>query len=207
MANQFNSEFLDLLLAPGISAFDSAEIPDLSEKFPESLNWIINLFLNSLFGSRYNESWHQASVSFLFRTQTALSSYDLARTKTLECINNFQLERPASDKYFEAVAHWETVLLNIQITLDLFQKVMSPQSVVTDDAERIRKAANRIKHFAEDIQGGLNGTDITIPLWLSSEGLCTRVAHVTYQELAENLTEMGRAADILQNPNHNPTEV
>lgn len=136
----------------------------------------------------------------MFRTQIALRAYTEARAKTLECVGAFHPGRPASVTYFEAVSHWETVILNIQIVLDLHLKVIDPNGVETGDAERIRLIANRIKHFAEDIKKGRNSGDLTLPMWLQSDRLVTRVAEVTFEEIAENLREMGKAADILQNP-------
>ncbi|HEY9217794.1 MAG TPA: hypothetical protein VIO94_07090 [Phenylobacterium sp.] len=200
MAVQFGSEILDTLLAPGISTFNTANVPALSEKFPQAEHWISNLFLNRLFGARYNRTWHQTAVTFIHRTQVSMREYELARSTTLRCTAVFSSGRPDSSSYFRAVSHLETVLLNIQISLDLFLKVISPGALETDDAVRIRQAANRIKHFAEDVRSAGDAADLTLPLWLGKDGLVTRAASVTYAELAENLVEMGRAADILQNP-------
>jgi hypothetical protein len=204
LATQFSAKMLDTLLAPGISQFNEANVPDLTGEFPEADHWISNLFLNSLFGARYNDGWKQAAITLLFRTQIALRAYNEARTKTLECTAAYSSGHPASRRYFEAVALWETVLLNIQITLDLFFKFMDQTAVEPSDAERIRLAANRVKHFAEDIEKGKNTGDLTLPMWLAKDGVCTRTANVSYEELAENLREMGKAADILQSPGRKP---
>lgn len=204
MATQFGGHFLDTLMAPGISSFNKAEVPDLSGEHPQADHWLSNLFLNSLFGARYSDAWKQASVTFLFRTQNALRAYQAARIRTLECAKAFAPGRPATRLYFEAVSHWETVLLNIQIVLNLFFEVIDQKAVETDDAKRIREATNRIKHFAEDIRKGKNAGDLTLPMWLAADGLRTRTAAVTFEELAENLREMGTAANILQNPRYTP---
>jgi hypothetical protein len=204
MTIQFGSHFLDTLLAPGISSFNEADVPDLSGECPQAEHWISNFFLNSLLGPRYNETWKQAAVSFLFRTQNALRAYQIARAKTLECVAAFQPGRPAIKLYFDGVSHWETVVLNMQIVLDLFFRVIDQKALESDDAARIRKAANRIKHFAEDIVEGANTADVTLPIWLAKDGLKTRVAEVKYEELWENLREMGKAADIMQNPGYTP---
>lgn len=203
MAVQFSTERLDYLLAPEISGLATIEIPDL-EEFPEEQHWISNLFLNSLFGSQYREAWKQAAVTFLFRTQNARRSYRLAREKSIECVAGFQPGRPKTGIYFEAVSHWETSLLNVQIALDLFLKFMDPGTAETEDATRIRRAAARVKHFAEDIVDGKNSGDLTLPIWLEHDRLQTRTAYVLFEELAENLKEMAKAADILQNPNLSP---
>jgi len=204
MVVQFGNHFLDTLLAPGLSSFNEAEVPDLSGDCPQADHWLSNLFLNSLLGPRYNDTWKQAAVAFIFRTQTALRAYRAGRAKTLECVDAFEPGRPASRLYFEAVSQWEAVLLNVQIAIDLYLKVMDPNGVETDDASRIRKAANRVKHFAEDVERGKNSGDLTVPLWLARDRIKTRIAEVTFEELAENIREMGRAADLLQNPGYTP---
>ena len=200
MAHQFGSQVLDKFLAPGISIFNKADVPNLDEACPDADHWISNHFLNSLFGHRYNDDWRQVTVTFIFRIQNALRAYRIARVKTLECVHGFQPGRPKSNLYFEAVSQWETALLNIQIALDLFLKVMDPNAIETDDAKRIRLTAARIKHFAEDIVDGKNSPELTLPMWLASDRLITRTSYVTFAELAENLTEMGIAAEIMQNP-------
>lgn len=204
MAIQFGNQPLDALFAPGISSFNKALIPDLGGECPQADHWLSNLFLNSLLGPRYNAAWKQTAVTFLFRTQNALRAYNLARTKTLECVAAFQPGRPASKLYFEAVSHWESVLINIQIAIDLYLWVIEPGAAETDDATRIRLAANRVKHYAEDIANRTNHGDLTLPMWLTESGIKTAAAEVTFEELAENLCEMGVAADLLQNPGLTP---
>lgn len=203
MAVQFGAKILDELFAPGISSFSVAEVPELG-KIPAADHWLGNLFLNSLLGDRYIETWKQAAVSFLFRTQNSVRSYEAARTKTLECVKAFKPGRPATRAYFEAVSHWESVLLNVQIALDLFLKVMSPGTAETNDAKRIRDVVNRIKHYAEDIETGKNTSDLTLPMWLAKDRLITRNAEVTFAEIAENIQEMAKAADVLQDPSSKP---
>lgn len=204
MAVQFGAQILDTLLAPGISSFMEAEVPNLSGECPEADHWLSNFFLNSLLGPRYDDKWKQATITFIFRTQCALRGYNSAREKTLECADRFSPGRPVSRVYFEAISHWEMVVLNIQIALDLFLKIMDPNAPVTEDAIRIRRVANRIKHFAEDIKTGKNSPDLTLPMWLEKDRLKTREGFVIFEELAENLREMGKAADILQNPGYTP---
>ena len=202
MAVQFGAEILDAYFAPGISAFDSANIPDLVGTCPQSEHWLGNLFLNSIFGSRYTDNWRQAAISFIYRTQTALSAYERARTKTLACVQGFRPGRPATKSYFEALAEWETVVFNIQIVIDLYRRFIAPGESETSEAQQIRLSVNRIKHYAEDLQQGINPADLTVPMWLTLDGIKTSAAAVTYQEIADNLLEMGKAADILQDPDY-----
>jgi hypothetical protein len=51
MAIQFSAKIEDTFIAPGVSQFTEAEIPDMSLWSKESQSWIANFFLNSLFAS------------------------------------------------------------------------------------------------------------------------------------------------------------
>ncbi len=46
----WNKDLLDKYIAPEISKFVSADIPDLTGLFPQSEYWLTNHFLNTVFG-------------------------------------------------------------------------------------------------------------------------------------------------------------
>ena len=48
MAINYAAAVRDKYIAPGVSAFTSADIPDMSEYAKESEHWVANLFLNSV---------------------------------------------------------------------------------------------------------------------------------------------------------------
>lgn len=196
---QFGAAPLDTLLAPGISNFNEAEIPDLTGMFPEADHWLANFFLNCLIGPRYTDQWKQAAITFMFRTQNAIGSYGTARATTLECVGGWSPGRPDFRRYFQAVSQWETVIINMQVTLNLYTVFIDPNAVETGDAARLRQIGNRIKHFAEDIRDQpANQADLTLPMWLGASGLLVRTANLSFAEIAENIREMAAAADIPQ---------
>lgn len=198
---QFSDRLLDGLLAPGISAFDYAEVPELGVDCEQANHWLANHFLNSLFGHAYSPRSRQTVMTFLFRTQIAVQAYRAARVATLDCVRLFSPGSPASGRYFAAISEWERVLLNSQIAIDVFVKVIAPDMVLPEEVDRIRKAANRIKHYADDICRDQNSVDLTLPIWLSSDRLHTRTCTITFEEIAQQLREMGKAANHIQNPN------
>lgn len=200
MVVQFSDEVLDGLLAPGISRFNEAIVPDLGPQFPEEDHWAQNLMLNSIFGPRYKRSYQRATITLFIRTKTALREYRLAREATLRCVEAYSDGTPATRAYFTAVSHWETVLLNVQITLDTWHKAMDPSASEDDTDRRIRRCANRVKHYAEDITKHPDASDLIPPLWLSRSGIVTSDGEVSYEELAKTLRDMAKACDWLQNP-------
>ena len=202
---QFNNDLLDQYFAPGISTFREADIPHLDGKTSEAPHWLSNHFLNSILGNRYKPLWRQLAVIFLFRSQCAVQGYLDARSKTLEFFEKSSDGRPATGLYFRALADWEKVILNLQIALDVFTKVI-PSHDPGEDGESLRRMANRIKHVGEDMVTDKHPESLTVPLWMTREGLETRTAKLSYSQIAENLMEMGAACDILALPAASPLE-
>ena len=197
---QWSSDILDELLAPGISSFDAADIPEVASSFPQAEHWLSNVFLNTAFGPRYKTQWRQAAITFIFRTQTALRAYEEARNTTMECVLYFRDGMPARRRYFAALSHWEVVLLNMQMMMDVFFTFISPNKARDDETSRIWLMANRIKHYAEDISKGVNCSTLTVPIWMEKDALVCRVCRVQFSELAESLREIALAAEVLSCP-------
>jgi hypothetical protein len=59
--------------------------------------------------------------------------------------------------------------------------------------------SNRIKHVAEDVESGLH-TDLTAPMWMTSSGLKTRTAEISFDEVADCLRSLIKIVDELQYP-------
>lgn len=201
---QFSDALLDQLYAPGISQFSAVEIPDLSSEGTEHEHWLQNMFLNSIFGPRYTPTMRQTATTFIFRTQISLRNYEMARRKTLACVEAFRPGRPDSRSYFEALSFWESVVLNIQIALNIIELAFDLQDLNGPGEVALRQIANRIKHYAEDVADKKNPNNLTVPMWLEKQGLVTRTARISFGCLADIVREMVKAADILQLPDGPP---
>lgn len=208
MAAIFNTSFVDLLLAPGLSGFTQFEAPDLTAQHPEATHWLANYFLNSLLGTRYKDKYRQWALNQLFRAEIAFRDYHEARTVTLELLEKGCPGQPAVRTYFRAVGRWESCLLNIQIFIDLANRMKkeigdSPVFIENDGSrdQRAYAMANTIKHWGSDVAVERHEEHHTIPLWLLNEGLTTRSHQLSYAELASLVAEIATVADVLQNPN------
>ena len=207
MTATFNTELVDLLVAPGISSFSSCDAPDLTEVHPEATHWLANHFLNTLFVSRFKDKYRQWALNQLFRAEVAFRDYHESRLITVEVLVKGQPGRPAIQTYFRAIARWESCLLNIQIFVDVANKMkkdLGEEPVFKDnDGSREQRAhamANTIKHWGGDVASGLHEEHQTIPIWLCNEGLTSRSHRLSFQELGTLVGEVACVADALQDP-------
>ena len=137
----------------------------------------------------------------------AFADYHEARSLTAEYLVKGKPDNPASRAYFQAVARWESCLLNLQIFIDVMDKMkkdIKDEPVFKEGdgtlEQRAYGMANTVKHFGSDIFADRHAEEDTIPLWLTNTGLKTRLHEVTYHELAKLVSEVATAADELQDP-------
>jgi hypothetical protein len=107
MAVQFSSEIVDRYIAPRVSSFTRADIPDMSKWAAESPHWIANFFLNSAFTAAFKPRMNAYAFNFLRRAQAAFSQHQLARESTLAFLSS---GGQSATLYAEALFHWETFL-------------------------------------------------------------------------------------------------
>ncbi len=207
MTFTFNTELVDFLIAPGLSHFTSFEAPDLTGSHPEATHWLANHFLNSLVGSQFKGKYRQWAFNQLFRAEVTFRDYHEARTITSEFQEKSQPGRPAIRTYFKAISRWESCLLNMQIFIDVLNKMKkdlgdTPVYVENDGSreERAYTMANRIKHWGGDVASGRHEEHQTIPVWLCNDGLISRSHQLTYAELASIVGDVASVANILQDP-------
>lgn len=207
MATTFNTALVDLLIAPGLSSFTSFEAPDLTSQHPEATHWLANHFLNTVLGPRYKDKYRQWALNQLFRAEVAFRDYHEARFATLEVLAKSRPGQPAIRTYFKAVARWESCLLNVQIFIDLVNRMKKELGetlvFVEGDGSRDQRAyaiANTIKHWGADVAAERHEEHQTIPVWLVNEGITTRSHQLSFAELAAIVAEIALLADALQDP-------
>lgn len=177
----FNTELLDRHLAPGISAFTACDAPDIALRHPEAPHWLANHLLNSVFRGAYKNGFRQYAANQIYRAQVAFRDYHEARALTAEFLATGRPENPAVRAYFRALARWESCLLNLQIFIDVMNKMKTdlkdePVFKESDGTteQRAYSIANTVKHFGSDIAAGRHAEGDTVPLWLTNFGLKTR---------------------------------
>ncbi len=197
MTVQFSKQLLEQYFAPGIDGCTPSGLRDLSGEIVDRA-WIQNHFLNSIFGSKFNEEWRARVVVLAFRVRAGFDAYDRARLACEGFVQNSVDGHPATRHYFSAIAEWEMVVFNLHHAIDIFRQFEGKESFdEAIDIANLREVANRIKHCAEDIEAGLHKG---IPMWMTDSGLKTRTAELSFAELIDNLVSLAKIVGKLQNP-------
>jgi hypothetical protein len=198
MTVQFSTELLEKYFAPGIDGVIPENIRDLSLEIPDT-SWLQNHFLNSIFGPNFNEAGRARFAILAFRAKTALVAYDRAKSACASFVEKSVSGNPATIQYFEAVAQWEMVILNLHHAADVVKHLADSSVKEDDDVQIIRAISNRIKHVAEDIHGGKHA-NLTIPMWLTDTGLKTSDVEISFDNISVCLLSLVKIIDELQNP-------
>jgi hypothetical protein len=198
---RWNPELLERLVAPGISEFEEAEIPDLTQQFPQANFWLVNHFLNNALNGSLQPPFVRLLISLLRHSRTAFGAFHSARKQTIKYLSDNNLRTPNVQAYYDALFEWETFILQSQIAMEAFNRLMKvlQQPIVFQEGdgsieERVWDLANRIKHHKNEDQ-----LKEPVPIWLSNLGI--RSANqllLSYAESAEFLTRLATVANELQ---------
>lgn len=203
MTVQFNTQLLERLIAPGITTFDRAEIPDLRQVHDQHPYWLANHFLENILGLAYQGVYRQYVFNSLYRIQMAFSTYHEARDLTAKYLSITILDNPAIGAYFQALACWETCFLNWQILVEIFIKMSNESLFKADDGSAEQRAysiATAIKHTGKFIARGKYSNGALIPMWLRNDGFHSLESYISYQELGNLMLDAAKFADGIQSP-------
>jgi hypothetical protein len=201
---QWSSSITDAFVAPGLIDFRSAEIPDLSDRFPGAPHWVADHFLNSTLRGAFADGMRQLAMGFLRRARSGFQAYHGARTKTLSYLSDLRPLSQPLGRYFDAVDEWEQFVLQLQMTMDVYRRMPGSHGAFEKgdgSAEnRLYQLANMVKHPGRVNAVGENAPIDSFPLWLSNHGLHSSKTSVTFAEAASVLEDVGRFAETLKDP-------
>jgi len=188
-------------LAPEVSSFTHAEIPDVPESLGESRFWLANHFLNSIFRVSHPEPRRQFVFNFLRRADATVDEYKLARERAMTFLAG---PRHSVRRYMLALLHWESFVSQACLALNLFREVFSVGKLYSkgdgSTAERLNILYNDIKHAEERIKNGEYPAGSTLAVWMTGDGLKSEGARLFWNEAADILGSLGAIADIVQDP-------
>jgi hypothetical protein len=200
---RFSDHAKDRFIAPGVSSFESADIPDMSAYDPQSRHWVSNHFLNSLLRAPYNAPHNAYAYNFMRRAEAAFSEHAEARLATLAFLEDGQ----SPSRYARAILHWEVFLSQCWhgylLLLGFFgeKKVFEKGNASTE--ERLHGLYNAMKHVESRIDNAELGQMVkgaTVPVWLTNHGIESTDAFLTYTETGGILRDLAKWASILEDP-------
>ena len=204
---EFSSRLLNKHIAPGVSEFTAAEIPDMTSYAAESAHWIDNHFVNSsLRGGASNTAVAAYFANYLRRAEGAFAEHALARLAT----NHFLGGSQSPSRYAAALLHWEFFLCQawqayalLQKLIQLFTgedqyKVFEPNDDSTE--QRLNLLYNAMKHVEKRIANGQLPEDTISPVWLTNRGIECTDGRVTFEETADILRDLAKWAEIVVDP-------
>lgn len=200
MTITYSAQILETYIAPGISSFTRADIPDMSAWDKESPHYVANFFLNSVFTATFAPPMNAYAYNFLRRVRYAFSEHHLARESTLRFLSaGGQSPRP----YVDALFHWESFLGQAWHAFALLIAAWDGKAFDKGDGsveQRLNALYNQMKHVQSRIESNQMIPGATVPVWLTNSGLQSVDTNVTYAETGDVLKALAKYASALMNP-------
>ena len=194
---RFSKAILDKHLAPDVSNFRHAEIPDLSD---ESSLWLSKYFLNSVLRGSYADPFRQYVFNFLRRVEGAHVAHQSARSTTAQFLHG---SRQSMSRYMEAIFHWESFLAQSWMAYALSERLNETRPFEGNDGsveQRVNLLYNRSKHSDTAISAGQLPPEGTIPVWMEDDGLHGVDVMLRWGETGEVLRDLSKFANMLEDP-------
>lgn len=188
-------------MAPAMSQFTTATVPDMSNHCDQSAHWVSNFILSTLLRSNVPSPTRQYMFNFLRRAEASFLQHSLAREATATFLSG---SRQSPSRYMTAIFHWEVFLSQAWRSYNLLKYLFDIQKVFQKGdgsiEERLNLLYNQSKHAESVIKSQNIPFDATIPMWLTNNGLKSNDAYLSYAESGEVLADIAKWAQLIQDP-------
>ncbi|MEX1102327.1 MAG: hypothetical protein WD739_10920 [Actinomycetota bacterium] len=197
---------LDRFLAPDVSKFTSAEIPDMSDHDTQSGHWLVNYVLSSILRGSFRPPQNAIVYNFLRRAEGAFSEHANAREQTLQFLDS---GRQSVSLYSTALRHWEFFLSQAWQGIELLRRFpeenfTAPYPVFQQRdgsvEQRLNALYNSMKHVESRIVAGQIPEGATTPVWLANEGIRTTDEILTFEDTGVILRDLAEYSDLVVDP-------
>ncbi|MGY2873447.1 hexokinase [Marmoricola sp. URHA0025 HA25] len=195
----WGAHVLDTFVAPRLSTFTNAAIPDMSSQDSQQERWSANYLLNTAMSTRFRAPLRQQVTNALRHTQSAFSSYALAR----EATNDYLSASPRPMLYLRSIGHWEDFLAHAWQAYNFIGRGKKDMFVKADGSviQRLYDLNARARHAAEAIErAGTDEAAPTITVWLENDGLHSGSHVLTFVECSAALIALAHLANAMQDP-------
>jgi hypothetical protein len=191
MAITFSSAFLNTYVAPRITEVGNPSPPDLHMLRTPLVH---SFALITALGVRNPKEPVRATLVHLFRrTEGAIGAYEDARASLADFT-----AQPVTDgnvsPYFRALRHFETSVSYAYQAIVIIRKLMKVDRFFEpgdgSQVERLWQLYNIVRHAETKIENGELPEDGSLPIWITTEGLTSTTATLTYAELADMLRDL-----------------
>lgn len=192
----------DTYVAPAMSLFTGANIPDMSSHDAQSTHWLQTYIMSGVLQGEFAKTTStRYAFNFLRRAEAAFGYHEQARTETLAYLS---APRSAS-AYMRALLRWEGYLSQCWPAFELMRRFLGGGKFFTtgdgSPPERLHHMYNRAKHVENAIATEDQLTaEGRIPVWMTNEGLASVDRVVTWQETAGFLRVLAKFAGAIQQP-------
>jgi hypothetical protein len=180
---------LDAFVSQELSKLTSCAPKSVASEFPEGSHWLNQFVLRRIFRNHVADDRAALAFALARRAEAALDEWELA----CEAVGQ-GVQRPSA--YFKALRHFETCLASLWQGLDLERRALNTNLFSKGDGsvfERLNSLYNKGRHFdPQDLPAG----DLHA-LWITNDGLRTREDAVTFEEMREALSLLGRTAQAI----------
>ena len=128
----------------------------------------------------------------------SLDEYRTARNALISLLSSTRGSNFFVRYYLEAIRHFETCVLSCHHAIcayERLEKLMSVPLIINRHFPTVRLAANRIKHFDEDI--AKVAAPPPSPIWLTNTGLRTLVGDLSFFALSDIYDDLIDASEFM----------
>lgn len=190
----------DTYIAPELSVFTAADVPDMGSHSSQSAHWLDNHILNILFRGAWTPPLSTYVFNFLRRGTYAFRAQEAARQATLASL---AARNQSPSTYADALFHWEVFLGQSWHAFKLLEKAFDLILFEKESGsalERLNALYNQMKHVASRIECGQIPIGATVPVWLTNQGLKSVDSILSFAETGEILVVIASWADALEDP-------
>jgi len=196
LTNDAKNEYI----APELSGFTKADIPDMGIHSSQAIHWLDNHVLNVMLRGSWTPPLSTYVFNFLRRAMNSFRTHGAARQATLASLASGN-QSPST--YATALFHWETYLGQSWHALKLLEKAFSLKLFRKGsgtELERLNALYSQMKHVESRIECGQLPVRATVPVWLTNDGLKSVDSALSFAETGRILETIAAWADALVDP-------
>lgn len=177
----FTKAAVELFISAKAAAVTACGASDMTAAVPESQHWLSHFGLSAIFHDFPPAEMRPFVITFIRRIHAAFLEYELARQNVLELVKD---GNGRWSSYFAALTHFEMVLSQLYVAVDLVRKRSKHDFFKTGDGsfeEHLNLIYNASKHDLPDGE---------LPIWFTNTGISCAKANVTFVEVEDFLSKM-----------------